>query len=60
MSTSELPIAVRRLESDALNAVLLIPALDTIVACFGSSTDRDDLHDRDLAQQIRARLLERS
>lgn len=40
-----------------LDAAVLVPALDTIVSRHASSTARPDMHDRDLAERIRARLL---
>lgn len=40
-----------------LDAGVLVPALDMIVSRYASSTARPDIHDRDLAERIRARLL---
>jgi hypothetical protein len=42
-----------------LDAEVLGPALDTITSRYASSSERPDVHDRDLAERVRARLVER-
>lgn len=42
-----------------LDATVLLPALDTILSRYATSTATGDVHDRQLAERVRARLLER-